>query len=115
MKIALGSDHRGRTVKAEVISLLKGIKIPFNDFGSYDQEPVDYPDIARLVGEAVASGEYQRGILVCGTGIGVCIAANKIKGIRAATCYQDSTLERDIVVKRGVRTALLLLVGLFWR
>ena len=88
MKIALGSDHRGRNVKAEVISLLKASQIPFYDFGSYNEDPVDYPDIARLIGEVVASGEYQRGILACGTGIGVCIAANKIKGIRAATCYQ---------------------------
>lgn len=86
MKIAIGSDHGGFRLKEEIKALLTELKVDSHDFGTYTTESVDYPDISRQVAEAVVSGEYERGIIVCGTGIGVSIAANKIDGIRAALC-----------------------------
>ncbi|TWH45381.1 ribose 5-phosphate isomerase B [Sporomusa sp. KB1] len=86
MKVAIGSDHGGFRLKEEIKTLLTELKVDNHDFGTYTCESVDYPDISRQVAEAVAKGEYERGIIVCGTGIGVSIAANKIKGIRAALC-----------------------------
>lgn len=85
--IAVGSDHRGYRVRQRIMKFLKEQDYSYKDFGAPDEQPVDYPDVARLVGEEVSRGEAEKGILVCGTGIGVCIAANKIKGIRAAMCY----------------------------
>lgn len=87
MKVAIGSDHGGLQLKQEITKLLIEKNIPFHDFGTYSSESVDYPDISREVAQAVASGSYDRGIIICGTGIGVSIAANKIKGIRAALCH----------------------------
>lgn len=87
MKIAIGSDHGGFRLKGEIKAMLTEKNIAFQDFGTHSNESVDYPDISRNVAEAVASGEYDRGIIICGTGIGVSIAANKIKGIRAALCH----------------------------
>lgn len=87
MKVAIGSDHGGLRLKQEITKLLTEKNIPVYDFGTYSPESVDYPDISREVAQAVASGEYDRGIIICGTGIGVSIAANKIKGIRAALCH----------------------------
>ncbi|MBI2849669.1 MAG: ribose 5-phosphate isomerase B [Chloroflexi bacterium] len=87
MRIAIGADHRGVNLKATVIKLVTDAGHSYKDFGTFSTESVDYPDIAKKVGEAVASGDFDRGILVCGTGIGMCIAANKVKGIRAAQCY----------------------------
>lgn len=84
MRIAIGCDHRGIDYKQEVIKMVTGAGHEVKDFGTFTADSVDYPDIAREVGEAVAAGEYDRGILVCGTGIGMCIAANKVNGIRAA-------------------------------
>jgi ribose 5-phosphate isomerase B len=86
MKVAIGSDHGGFRLKEEIKTLLTELKVDSHDFGTYTSASVDYPDISRQVAEAVAQGEYERGIIVCGTGIGVSIAANKIKGIRAALC-----------------------------
>lgn len=86
MKVAIGSDHGGFRLKEEIKTLLTELKVDNHDFGTYTLSSVDYPDISRQVAEAVAKGEYERGIIVCGTGIGVSIAANKIKGIRAALC-----------------------------
>ena len=86
MKVAIGSDHGGFRLKEEIKTLLTELKVDSHDFGTYTSASVDYPDISRQVAEAVAKGEYERGIIVCGTGIGVSIAANKIKGIRAALC-----------------------------
>jgi ribose 5-phosphate isomerase B len=86
MKVAIGSDHGGFRLKEEIKALLNELKVDNHDFGTYTKESVDYPDISRQVAEAVADGEYDRGIIVCGTGIGVSIAANKINGIRAALC-----------------------------
>jgi len=97
MKIAVGSDHAGVELKKTVLAWLENHGYEFNDMGPYNEEPVDYPDYARKVGEAVASGECDSGILMCGTGIGVSIAANKIKGIRAAlVCNPEfATLARQ--------------------
>jgi ribose 5-phosphate isomerase B len=86
MRVAIGSDHGGFRLKEEIKILLNELKVDSHDFGTYTTASVDYPDISRQVAEAVAKGEYERGIIVCGTGIGVSIAANKIKGIRAALC-----------------------------
>jgi ribose 5-phosphate isomerase B len=87
MMVAIGSDHGGLRLKEEIKKFLTEKHIVFHDFGTYSAESVDYPDITRIVGQAVAAGECDRGILICGTGIGVSIAANKIKGIRAALCH----------------------------
>lgn len=87
MKIAIGSDHGGFKLKSEIIKLLTEDGCEFRDFGTYTDESVDYPDIAREVAGAVLTGEFQRGILICGTGIGIGIAANKMRGIRAALCH----------------------------
>jgi ribose 5-phosphate isomerase B len=89
MRVAIGADHRGVDMKKNVLKLITDAKHTFKDFGTFTTEPVDYPDIAKKVAEAVAKGDYDRGILVCGTGIGMCIAANKVKGIRAAQCYDN--------------------------
>ncbi len=85
--IAIGSDHRGYRVRQQVMKYLKENGYQHKDFGAVDEQPVDYPDIARIVGEEISKGAAEKGILICGTGIGVCIAANKVKGIRAAMCY----------------------------
>ena len=87
MKLAIGSDHGGLRLKAEIIAYCQAKQMEFYDFGTYTAESVDYPDISHSVAQAVAAGEYARGILICGTGIGVSIAANKVKGIRAALCH----------------------------
>jgi len=87
MRIAIGSDHGGLNLKEEIKTMLTEKHVEFHDFGTHSTESVDYPDIARAVGQAVVSGEYTRGIVICGTGIGISIAANKIKGIRAALCH----------------------------
>ncbi|SHM68008.1 ribose 5-phosphate isomerase B [Caldanaerovirga acetigignens] len=87
MKIAVASDHGGFGLKEEIIKFLEEKGIEYEDMGTFSEEPVDYPDIAFKLAEAVARGEYDRGILICGTGIGVTIAANKVKGIRAALCH----------------------------
>jgi ribose 5-phosphate isomerase B len=84
--IALGSDHGGFEMKQEIIAYLNENNIPFEDFGSYNTEAVDYPVYAKKVAEAVASGKCEKGILICGTGIGMSIAANKVPGVRAALC-----------------------------
>jgi ribose 5-phosphate isomerase B len=86
MKIALGSDHAGFQLKNEIISHLKDKGYDLKDFGTYGTDSCDYPDYAVAVAKEVAAGNYDFGILVCGTGIGISIAANKVKGIRAALC-----------------------------
>jgi ribose 5-phosphate isomerase B len=87
MHIAIGNDHRGIEFKNGVIEILTGAGYSYRDFGTNTADAVDYPDIAREVGEAVARGDFDFGILICGTGIGMCISANKVKGIRAALCH----------------------------
>ncbi|HCW04003.1 MAG TPA: ribose 5-phosphate isomerase B [Clostridium sp.] len=87
MKIAIASDHGGLRLKAHIIDYLNSKGIEFKDFGSFDESSCDYPDYAQPVAEAVAAKEYDFGILICGTGIGIGIAANKVPGIRAALCH----------------------------
>ncbi|MFO7152783.1 MAG: ribose 5-phosphate isomerase B [Bacillota bacterium] len=87
MKIAVASDHGGFALKKEIVKFLQEKGLEYEDLGTYTEESVDYPEIAFKLAEAVAKGEYDRGILICGTGIGVTIAANKVKGIRAALCH----------------------------
>jgi ribose 5-phosphate isomerase B len=84
--IALGSDHAGFDYKERLKKLLDEIGKPYQDYGTSSPDSVDYPDFAHLVSKAVASGKSQRGILICGTGIGMSIVANKHSGIRAAVC-----------------------------
>jgi ribose 5-phosphate isomerase B len=86
MKIALGSDHRGYKVKDKIKKHLEKAGHQITDFGTNSEESVDYPEFAFKVGEGVAKKKFDRGILVCWTGIGMCIAANKVKGVRAASC-----------------------------
>jgi ribose 5-phosphate isomerase B len=87
MIIALGSDHGGFALKQAMMTHLKESGIEFKDFGVLCAESADYPDIAVAVAEAVARGEYEKGLLFCGTGVGISIAANKVPGIRAALCH----------------------------
>lgn len=82
MVIGIGSDHGGFVLKPSVIKAIKDLNFDYIDFGTYSEESCDYPDYALKVAQAVKSGEVDRGVLLCGTGIGICIAANKVKGIR---------------------------------
>lgn len=93
-RIAIGSDHRGFALKELIVPFLEKAGHSYQDFGCYNTDPVDYPDIAQKVGEAVASGNSDQGILICSTGIGMCIAANKIKGVRAALCHNTFAAQR---------------------
>lgn len=86
MDIAIGCDHRGVSFKQYVMGLLSEMGHHCEDFGCYTADSVDYPDIAKKVAEAVAGASFDRGILICGTGIGMSMAANKVRGIRAALC-----------------------------
>lgn len=89
--IGLGSDHRGVELKKKIKTLLNGLKYEYRDYGTDSDERVDYPHFAAQVAEAVTKGECEKGILICGTGIGMSIAANKVPGIRAALCYSVET------------------------
>lgn len=87
MRIVIGCDHRGLNLKQSVIQLITQTKHSYEDIGCYTADAVDYPDIAREVAETVARGDFDYGILICDTGIGMSIAANKVRGIRAALCH----------------------------
>ena len=89
MKIALASDHAGFEEKEKIKKTLDEIGVEYTDMGTNSTESVDYPDYARKVGEAVADGEYDQGLLVCGSGTGMAIAANKVPGIRAAVAWNE--------------------------
>jgi len=93
MKIAIASDHRGVRVKGQILAQIEELGHTALDFGPEETHSVDYPDYAFQVAEAVSSGEVDRGILICGTGMGMCIAANKFCGVRAVTCHDDVTAE----------------------
>jgi len=94
MRIAIGCDHRGLELKKTIIGLLTAAGHHYNDFGCDTADSVDYPDIAKTVAEAVAKDDFDYGILICSTGIGMCIVANKVRGIRAANCYNTFTAQR---------------------
>jgi len=87
LKIAISSDHGGNNLRKDIMNLLDELNIQYEDFGPQNNDSVDYPDYARPVAERVAAGEFDRGILICGTGIGISIAANKFKGIRCALVH----------------------------
>ncbi len=89
--IALGADHGGFSMKEELKSLLGRLGYSFHDFGTFDEKPVDYPDVALNVALAVSRGQCRLGILVDGAGIGSCMAANKVSGVLAALCYDEAT------------------------
>lgn len=89
MRVAVASDHGGFTLKKTVLNFLEEKNIPCEDMGTYDLESVDYPDYALKVAEAVRKGSFDRGIILCGTGIGVSITANKVPGVRAALCHDS--------------------------
>ncbi len=93
MRIAVGSDHRGFPIRAKLIDLIERLGHEVEDCGSNSPEPCDYPDIGACVARKVADGTADRGILICGTGLGMCIAANKFAGVRAAPCHDDLTAE----------------------
>lgn len=93
MKIAIGSDHRGFEVKRRIASVLRQLGHEVIDVGPQSAESVDYPDFAFQVATAVSGKQVDRGILICGTGIGMCIAANKVPGVRAAPCHDSITAE----------------------
>jgi ribose 5-phosphate isomerase B len=93
MRIIVGSDHRGFQVKQKVIDLVRRLGHEVIDEGTNGGGSVDYPDVAAHVGSTVSKGEVDRGILICGTGIGMSIAANKFPGVRAAPCHDDLTAE----------------------
>lgn len=93
MKIALGSDHGGYALKCDIIQLLEKLGHEYKDFGCYSTESCDYPDFGEAAARAVASGEYDRGIVICTTGIGISITANKVKGIRCALCGDPLSAE----------------------
>ncbi len=89
MKVAIGCDHAGVSMKNALVPVLDELSIEWEDFGTKDEESVDYPDFGEKVSEAVSTGIVDRGILICGTGIGMSIVANKVHGIRAALCQED--------------------------
>ncbi len=93
MKIAIGSDHRGYHLKEKIAGMLRTKGHEVDDRGTDVSESVDYPDFAALVAERVSEGEVDRGILICGTGIGMAITANKFPGVRAAPCTDEVTVE----------------------
>lgn len=93
MRIAIGTDHRGFTIRQKVVELVQQLGHEVIDVGAFSADAVDYPDIASDVAHRVSRGEADRGILVCGTGLGMCIAANKVRGVRAAPCHDDITAE----------------------
>lgn len=103
LKVAISSDHGGNNLRKEIMALLDELGFSYEDFGPQDDSSVDYPDYAKPVSEGVASGNFDKGILICGTGIGMSIAANKVKGIRCALvhdvfsakatrCHNDSNI-----------------------
>ena len=94
MRIAVGSDHRGVAMRAKIVELLQRLGQDVVDVGADEnQGPVDYPDVAADVAGKVSAGDVERGILICGTGLGMCIVANKFPGVRAAPCHDDLTAE----------------------
>ena len=96
MRIAAGADHEGYALKDEIVRALREEGHEVDDLGTCGPEPVDYPDYARTVGNAVRSGNAERGILVCGSGVGACVAANKIPGVRAGACHDTFSAHQGV-------------------
>ena len=96
MRLVIGSDHAGWALKGAVVDHIQKLGHEVVDVGSHDDRPVDFPDIARAVAAKIVSGEVERGIMVCGTGVGASIAANKMKGIRAAVCHDVHSAHQSV-------------------
>ncbi len=96
MKIVIGSDHAGFPLKGEVAAHIRSLGHEVTDVGSFTPDPVDFPDIAKAVCVAVTAGKADRGMLVCGTGVGASIAANKVRGIRAAVCHDVHSSHQSV-------------------
>ena len=96
MRIALGCDHAGFPMKAQVVEVIRDLGHEVEDLGTHSPDPVDFPDIARAVCDRVASGKADRGMMVCGTGVGASIAANKRRGIRAAVCHDVHSAHQSV-------------------
>ena len=95
-RIALGSDHAGFSLKGDIATYIKGLGYEILDLGPHSAEPVDFPDYAEAVGHAILRGEAMRGILICGSGVGVSVAANKIPGIWAALCHDIYSAHQSV-------------------
>src|SRR5262244_1398650 len=96
MKIVIGSDHAGFQLKNAIGDVLRGLGHAVLDIGAFNENPSDYPDFAEAVGRAVLDGKAERGILVCGSGVGVSVAANKLMGIRAAVCHDTYSAHQGV-------------------
>ncbi len=96
MRLVIGSDHAGYALKAAVVAHIRKLGHEVVDVGSHDEKPVDFPDVAREVAGKITRGEVERGIMVCGTGVGASIAANKMKGIRAAVCHDVHSAHQSV-------------------
>jgi ribose 5-phosphate isomerase B len=96
VRFVVGSDHAGLPLKAPVIAELERLGHQVRDLGTFDDSPVDYPDYALAVAEPIAAGEAHRGVLLCGSGIGACVAANKVPGVRAGTCHDTFSAHQGV-------------------
>jgi ribose 5-phosphate isomerase B len=96
MKIAIASDHAGFPLKEEVRAYIATLGHEVEDLGAYDTEPSDYLDFAVLVGKALMAGKAERGVLICGSGVGVCVAANKMPGVRAGMCHDTYSAHQGV-------------------
>ncbi len=96
MRIAVAADHAGFPLKADIIRQVEVLGHVAVDLGTYNTDPVDYPDVARAIGDALGSGAVERGILLCGSGVGACIAANKIRGVRAGICHDTYSARQGV-------------------
>jgi RpiB/LacA/LacB family sugar-phosphate isomerase len=96
MRIAIGADHAGFSLKQDLVSYLAGLHHEVNDLGTYTADPVDYPDYADAVGSAILKSSAERGILICGSGVGAAVAANKLPGIRAGLCHDTYSAHQGV-------------------
>ncbi len=96
MRIAIGADHAGFRLKEDIKSYLRVRGNDVMDVGTHSEEPADYPDFAKAVGQAVANGGAERGIMVCGSGVGACVVANKIRGVRAGMCHDTYSAHQGV-------------------
>lgn len=96
MRIAVASDHAGFAIKDDVINIVQAAGHEVLDLGTYSQEPVDYPDYALKLGKAIIDKQADRGVLICGSGVGACIAANKIKGVYAGICHDTYSAHQGV-------------------
>ncbi len=96
MRIAVACDHAGYPIKDDILNLLESLGLDVEDLGTFNQEPVDYPDSAEKASKAILNGLADRAIVICGSGVGVCIAANKIMGIYAGTCHDTYSAHQGV-------------------